>query len=115
MVTRKRRPRLVSFVATLLLAQLVLVAGHLHLTGLRGDAIAAVADSTGHNSGDPHDTGAPCPVCWVHAAANMLLMPPAVPVLLPAQIFAARLSPALTGHAARLAATAFDPRAPPAA
>lgn len=113
MVTPKRRPGLIAFAATLLLAQLILTAGHIHVARLQ--SVAQAGEASPQAPDDPHERGQLCPVCLAQAAADTLLLPPPVPTPLPAWLFAGHLVPAVPHHAARLAATAFDPRAPPAA
>lgn len=113
MVTPKRRPGLIAFAASLLLAQLVLAAGHIHLGRSQGQGYAGASSS--HAPDDPHEKGTLCPICWVQAAAETLFVPPPVETPLPAKLFAETRIPSVLRHAAPLAATGFDPRAPPAA
>jgi hypothetical protein len=113
---RKRRLRLAftCFAALMLLAQLALTAGHLHIPGPPVDVVATVAAGTADLPAHPIDQDDDhCAFCWAQAAAGTLLVPPVLTLPLPAALSSrppAFASQHLTERAAR---AAFRPRAPP--
>ena len=116
---RKRRLQLAftSLAVFLLLAQLVLTAGHLHLHGSSGRVASAAITLPGSGDAPAHpengDDEDHCAFCWAQSAAGHLLTPapPALPLptALPGQPIGF-FAPHLTDRAIP---SAFRPRAPP--
>ena len=116
---RKRRLQLAltSFAVLMLVVQVVLAAGHLHLAGPTCETsfAARMAHDTGDTPGHPPDSEHDhCPFCWAQTAASNLLVP--APLALPLPMATgvepfSWLSPHLTDRALP---KAFQPRAPPA-
>jgi hypothetical protein len=116
---RKRRLQLAftSFAVFLLLAQLVLTAGHLHLHGPSGWVGSVATTLPGSDDAPAHpldgDDEDHCRLCWAQAAAGHLLTPAPLALPLPAALAGQPVSffaPHLTDRAIP---SAFRPRAPP--
>ena len=110
------------FAALLMLAQLVLTAGHIHLSlsnsqreGGVPEAAALPAGAGDIPSGPPrHDDDEDhCALCWAKAAASSLLIPPAIAPELPHRVASIQLT-YLYRHAFGISENgAFRARAPP--
>jgi hypothetical protein len=107
-------PYIASWAALMLVAQLVLTAGHIHLHALHSGSGSLVAASALPSAPEipAQDDDAHCPLCWAQLASSTLVppdtgfpLPQHPPALGPAEI-ANHLA---TGQGPR----AFQPRAPP--
>ncbi len=115
---RIRSVYVMCFAALMMVAQLAVTSGHVHLAALHSgsdDPGAAPASGAGNNgpavpAHHGHDF---CPLCWAQAAAGGLLLPGAAELCPPGPID--RSEPIVSaGHIAGLAPSAsFNPRAPP--
>jgi Protein of unknown function (DUF2946) len=119
---RKRKTSSVYFVcfaALMLVAQLVITSGHIHLAGADADEIpmsAVSAPDSGSQSPDKTHPGHDglCPLCWAQAATANLLLPSPPPIQHPAAIAFAPPVVVSRDIAPSTSPSAFNPRAPPA-
>jgi hypothetical protein len=118
---RKGWPQLAlrSFAVLMLLLQLVLTAGHLHIHGPHSgqpQQIAALDQRGAGGDGSQHptnDDGDHCALCWAYAVAGSALVPPASLLPLPRALFAEPIVPLAHNLADRAPLRAFQQRAPP--
>ena len=119
---RKRRPASIYFVcfaALMLVAQLVIASGHVHLAGSQSDYAQAssvlLSESGDQAPADKRHSGHDgfCPLCWAQGMAGSLLIPTAPLLEHPAPI-ASSQSVIFPGHIGKSASpSSFNPRAPP--
>jgi len=108
-----------SFAALMLLAQLVIAGGHVHIHGAhpgQPQQIAALDQRGAGGDGPQHpsnDDGDHCALCWAHAVAGSALVPPATLLPLPRALFAEPIVPLARNLAERAPWHAFQQRAPP--
>ena len=118
---RKRKTSSVYFVcfATLMLvAQLVITSGHIHLPGPQGNyahaSVALLSDSGTQSPDKPHSGhDGFCVLCWAQGMAGSLLIPSPAALPHPVSITSAPTI-GFPGHVAEAAPPSpFNPRAPP--
>lgn len=114
--------RLKSFVACcaglMLLAQLVLTAGHVHLVGQHSVGAVSQKVAWPRFLQDPppkpfRGDDDRCQLCWAQLATASALIPPAITLSLPLPVPAPRSAPILHSVRGIAAVHAFRPRAPP--
>ena len=117
MQKRRRQPAFTAFAVFMLLAQLVLTAGHFHVGSRNGihPSHAAAWPRVVHHSypGSPLHSNDHCELCWAQLSASGSLIPP--PVLLPVPFSGPALQPGATAQNPLPSATpfAYRSRAPP--
>jgi hypothetical protein len=100
------------------MAQLVLIAGHIHSPNWHAVHEPAVnlqsALRADHEHRPPSNTlDEHCALCWTQAAAGRITIPPPIVLQLPRLLFADRLQAAFYGITCRAAVHVFRSRAPP--
>lgn len=105
------------FVIMMLLAQLILTAGHMHHLAVHsGEHGAAVqlAQGAGGDHPAPFDNDeSPCALCWAAAVESRALIPPLPALPLPRAGNGEPLSAAIRASTVQAAPRAFNSRAPP--
>jgi hypothetical protein len=117
MQKRRRQPAFTVFAVFMLLAQLVLTAGHFHVGPRSSIHSAGTASSPrlvlGSDPVSPLHSDDQCELCWAQLGASTSLIPP--PVLLPLPSSAPALQPGATVHGPLPSTipSAYRSRAPP--
>lgn len=107
------RPLLTCYAALLLVVQLLLTAGHLHVPAFHGDEYRLAA-STDHDApGPPFHDEDHCPLCWAQIASGASIIPPATALPLPPGPASLPRAAIVREPAAITRPGAFQPRAPP--
>lgn len=110
------RSLLTCYAALLLVAQLMLTAGHLHLAAFHEDEHRLIAASglvQDRAPDQPSHHEDHCPLCWAQIAASASLIPPATVLPLPPANASLPRAAIVQGPAANARPQAFQPRAPP--
>lgn len=116
MLRRQLQLIFTPFVIMMLLVQLMMTAGHIHLALHSGEHRTAVQSARVAGDGHPAPFDSdenPCALCWATAAEGRALMPPLPALPLPGAGHGEPLLGAIEAPAVHAVPRAFNSRAPP--
>ncbi len=113
----RRQPAFTSFAIVMMLAQLMLTAGHVHLSGPYGTHVTRAAAWLRfvHEPRTPpfHGDQDRCDLCWAQLTTGHSLIPPEIALPVPAVFPAAEPDAVLHSLADSVTPAAYRSRAPP--